>query len=405
MKVLMLAPEPFFEPRGTPISVYQRLRALSRLGHEVDLVTYHVGEDVQISNVTIARIPSVPFVHQVKVGPSLAKIVLDAVLFFKAFALLLRRRYDVIHSHEEASFIGMLLAALFQTMHIYDMHSSLPRQLMNLGYGPNGPVVLLFRWAERWTLNTSDAVITIDEELTEYVRGINPRLVVEQIDNMPINIGASGTELGAQYHAIRDQLRADGRLAVIYTGTFEPYQGLESLIQMAMLLPHAVADRVTFVLVGGKPYQTEALQAEIERLQPRSQFVLTGSVPLDDAFAYLGLGEVLISPRIMDTSVPLKIYSYLHAQRAILATRIRAHTQVLSDEFSLLVDPDPASLADGLTRLVEDDDLRPRLAGRAREHALKHYDPARYLSKVEGLYSRLIPRARPAEPAPSPTEH
>ena len=37
MKILMIAPEPFFEPRGTPFSEYYRIRALSALGHEIDL--------------------------------------------------------------------------------------------------------------------------------------------------------------------------------------------------------------------------------------------------------------------------------------------------------------------------------------------------------------------------------
>ena len=51
----MIAPQPFFEPRGTPFSVLGRLRALSELGHEVDLVTYHVGRDVPVANVRIIR--------------------------------------------------------------------------------------------------------------------------------------------------------------------------------------------------------------------------------------------------------------------------------------------------------------------------------------------------------------
>ncbi|MCH7624768.1 MAG: glycosyl transferase family 1, partial [Chloroflexi bacterium] len=48
MKILMLAPQPFLEPRGTPFSVLGRLKALSQLGHKVDLVTYHLGSDVEI---------------------------------------------------------------------------------------------------------------------------------------------------------------------------------------------------------------------------------------------------------------------------------------------------------------------------------------------------------------------
>ena len=42
MHILMIAPEPFFEPRGTPFSEYHRIRALIELGHTVDLVTYPV---------------------------------------------------------------------------------------------------------------------------------------------------------------------------------------------------------------------------------------------------------------------------------------------------------------------------------------------------------------------------
>ena len=44
----MIAPEPFFEPRGTPFSEYHRIRALTELGHQVDLVTYPFGQDVAI---------------------------------------------------------------------------------------------------------------------------------------------------------------------------------------------------------------------------------------------------------------------------------------------------------------------------------------------------------------------
>jgi hypothetical protein len=55
MRILMLAPEPFFEPRGTPFSEYHRLKALSELGHSVDLVTYPFGSDVALPNLRIIR--------------------------------------------------------------------------------------------------------------------------------------------------------------------------------------------------------------------------------------------------------------------------------------------------------------------------------------------------------------
>ena len=45
MKILAIAPEPFFQQRGTPMSVYYRTKAICELGHQVDILTYHLSEE------------------------------------------------------------------------------------------------------------------------------------------------------------------------------------------------------------------------------------------------------------------------------------------------------------------------------------------------------------------------
>ena len=67
----MLAPEPFFEPRGTPFSEYHRIKALGELGHRIDLVTYPIGRDVALPNLRIFRALRPPFVGSVLVFPFL----------------------------------------------------------------------------------------------------------------------------------------------------------------------------------------------------------------------------------------------------------------------------------------------------------------------------------------------
>src|SRR3954452_9201294 len=80
VKILMLAPEPFFEPRGTPFSEYHRIKALGELGHHVDLVTYPIGRDVELPNLRIFRSLRPPFVSRVPIGPSFTKLMLDALM-------------------------------------------------------------------------------------------------------------------------------------------------------------------------------------------------------------------------------------------------------------------------------------------------------------------------------------
>ncbi len=173
LKILMLVPEPFFTPRGTPYSVRGRLQALSALGHQVDVITYHVGTDIPFPNVRIYRTPRIRFIRTVPIGPSLTKVGLDMLLFGRAIVQLLRERYDVIHTHEEAGVMGAVLAPLIRAQHLYDMHSSLPQQFGNFQAYNYRPIVRLFEILERFVIRRADAVITICPELSERVAAID----------------------------------------------------------------------------------------------------------------------------------------------------------------------------------------------------------------------------------------
>jgi len=223
MRILMLAPQPFFEPRGTPFSVLGRLKVLSELGHQVDLVTYHLEQDVAIPQISIYRSPRVPWIRSIKIGPSLPKILLDVLLLVKAVQLLLRNRYDLIHTHEEAGFFGIVLAKIFRLRHLYDMHSSLPQQLSNFQSTAFRPVVRLFEMLERRVINSSDAIITICPALEDHVKEINGRAPEVMIENVtterdPADISeAEIQEFRANYPQV------DGKKIVLYAGTFELY--------------------------------------------------------------------------------------------------------------------------------------------------------------------------------------
>jgi glycosyltransferase involved in cell wall biosynthesis len=381
----MLAPQPFFEPRGTPISVYQRLEALSALGHRVDLVTYHLGADVHVPNVHVYRIPRVPFIDDVKIGPSWAKPLLDGLLFFVAFWRLLTTHYDVIHSHEEAAFFSIFLAALFRIPHVYDMHSSLPRQLENFGYGHWRPLVRLFEWMERLTLSSCFAIITIDSELEQYVQQINPRARHATIENraMPAKLRLVDSEL-------IDQLKqnVNSRQPVIYTGTFERYQGLDMLLKSARLVRER-NQRALFVLVGGKPGQIEQYRAIAAHEGVEDCVIFVGIVPPDEALAFLEIADVLVSPRTGGSFAPLKIYSYLFSGKPMVATRVPAHTGVLHDEVALLVEPTKEALAEGILTLLGDEAKREALGRRARKHALDQYNGEEYTTRLEQIYRSL----------------
>jgi glycosyltransferase involved in cell wall biosynthesis len=396
MKVLMISPQPFFEPRGTPISIYQRLLALSKLGHQVDLVTYPIGEDQQLPGLTILRTFTIPFIKKVPIGPSWKKLVLDFFLFFKVFWMLLSRHYDLIHSHEEGAFMGLILSFLFRRPHLYDMHSSLPRQLHHSRYAKVRPLVKLFSLLEDLVLKTCQVVLTIGQDLEDHVLTRNRHANHIRIDNIAISNNSNNGKISIA--EINSRLGLIGKFPIVYTGNFERYQGLGLLFESArsVIEKHP---QVVYVMVGGNASQTEHWKGEVARLGLENYVFFVGTIPLHETCHYLEIAEILVSPRTEGLSIPLKIYSYMQSGKPIVATNIAAHTQILTEETAVLVDRDPREFSKGILRLVEDPLLRETIGRRACELAEKEYSMEGYLTKLERAYL-AIQYAKPIQDIP-----
>jgi glycosyltransferase involved in cell wall biosynthesis len=387
MKILMVAPQPFFEPRGTPISIYQRLEALSAIGHHVDLLTYPLGQDVTFPNVRIFRTRRIGFIRNVRVGPSRAKILLDFFLMFKTLWMLITNHYDVIHSHEEAAFFCAPLSILFRRPHLYDMHSILPRQLTNFDYGNRRLFIRLFECLEMMVLKTSQAVITIGSDIEEYVIKINPSVQEIKIEN----IGLHAFQLPVEPQAIlklKENLGLNEKVPVIYAGTFERYQGLEMVLESAHIIRERFPE-VVFVFVGAKRTQVEIWTEKAQAMGVDDCTVFINAVSPQDSMVFLAYAKILISPRIAGTSVPLKIYSYMHSGKPIVATNIPAHTQVLNKDIALLVEPTKEDFAEGIITLLSNQLLCNQLGENAYRFALEHFNYQEYEAKVKQIYQSL----------------
>jgi glycosyltransferase involved in cell wall biosynthesis len=88
----------------------------------------------------------------------------------------------------------------------------------------------------------------------------------------------------------------------------------------------------------------------------------------------------------------MKIYSYMDSGTALLATRLRTHTQVLDDRTAYLVEPEPRALGSGLATLLRDDSLREGLAARAKDHVQREFTPQAARRKLEAFYDRIEAR-------------
>jgi glycosyltransferase involved in cell wall biosynthesis len=196
----------------------------------------------------------------------------------------------------------------------------------------------------------------------------------------------SVSELAIRYHTT-------DRSVILYAGTFEAYQGLELLVEAAPQVLKA-KPATMFLCVGGKEAQIAALQRQAAANGSEHGFFFPGVVVPEELESHFALADVLVSLRVSGTNTPLKIYSYLRSGVPIVATNVRSHTQVLTPEVALLVEPQADAIAGGIVQLLDDQELAWRLSQNARKLAQQVFSPEAYYTKVAEVYAFLETQRR-----------
>jgi len=329
----------------------------------------------------------------VKIGPSFAKLPLDALLTLTAIRRAIGGRYDAVHSHEEGGLIGVALAGLLRVPHLYDMHSSLPQQLTNFAFSRSAIVRRAFQAIERFMIRRSRVVIVICPSLEDTVRDIDRTANVVLIENAPGSADDAATP--AQAAAVRAAFGVSPQTRLIlYTGTFEAYQGLDLLFDAAARVRRSRPD-ARFVLAGGKPDQVARAKRQAEAAGIADVTIFAGERPASEIPAYLLACDVLVSPRSKGTNTPLKIYQYLRSGKPIVATRLVTHTQVLSDDTAILTGASPDEFARGILTALDDPARAAAVGRRALELAETKYSYEAYLERTRRALGALAPPPAP----------
>jgi glycosyltransferase involved in cell wall biosynthesis len=389
MKILLIAPQPFYEKRGTPLAVALLAKALGELGHEIDLVTYHLGEPWPIPSVTHHRAAKIPFMRSVKKGLSFSKLFLDIFVCAKAFRLSRKVRYDCIHGVEEGVMMGIVLKKLSGTPLIYDMDSSIPEQIGD-SRSPLWTLPLLVALAERlerWSVHNSDLVIAVCNTLKERVLSLEPGKNVAVLEDIPV-VEKAPVNLTSEICRLRSELKLEDRPCVVYTGTFEAYQGIDLLLDCIPLVT-AQQPETLFILVGGLPDQLERVSRQSEIRGISASILILGRRPLEEMPAFMALAKVLVSPRILGSNTPMKLYAYLQSGRPVVATRLPTHTQILDERVALLADPVPDCFAAAIVQLLQDNRLGEQIGTAAADLIESQFTYNVFKEKLKNAYSRI----------------
>lgn len=387
VKTLFLAPQPFFQERGTPIAVRLALQVLAeRAGHQVDLLTYHEGTEAPIPNVRAFRIKAPRWLRNIGPGISARKLLCDAIFTLTVFQMIWRSRhepYQLIHAVEEAVFVAWLVKVLFGVPYIYDMDSSLAMQVTEKWW-PLRPLFPLLQALERLAVRHSLAVVPVCDALA---------VIANQHGSSEVHVLSDISLLESPPAGDPPSLRREANippdhLVALYIGNLEAYQGIDLLLES---FSHAAKKhaRSELVIIGGTEEHIRHYQDKSATLGIHSRVRFLGPRPVTLLSPYLTQADILLSPRVRGNNTPMKLYSYLHARRALLATALPTHTQVIDSSVAMLANPAPDVFGEALVTLLQDSALRQRLADAAYELAERRYTFAAFRRTLNHIYDRV----------------
>ncbi len=180
----------------------------------------------------------------------------------------------------------------------------------------------------------------------------------------------------------------DNAKVMLYVGNLEGYQGIDLLLESFQQIYRQI-ESLYLVIIGGRDDHIAKYREIAEELGIGDRTKFIGPRAVSDLGGYLKDADLLVSPRISGNNTPMKIYSYLHAGKAIVATELPTHTQVLNSEIAILAKANPDSFAEAIKYALLDPNLAYDLGENARKYALEHFTYESFARTITDEYARI----------------
>jgi glycosyltransferase involved in cell wall biosynthesis len=385
LRVLMLAPTPYFADRGCHVRIYEEARVVRQLGHEVRLVTYHLGRD--LGDIPTDRIVRIPWYRKLTAGPSWHKPYLDILLFFKALSVARSFRPDLIHAHlHEGAFIGIFLKKILGIPLLFDCQGSLTGEIIDHGFVRSGsPLAALFAALERFINNNADAIVTSS---TAGAESLVSQWRVPTTKVTPLTDGVNTGEFvpGDRASARRSLGLPSDRPVVAFLGLLNRYQGVDLLLDVIAILKGRGV-RVHFLIMG---FPEEKYRRKAEERDLAGMITFTGRIDYRQAPDCLVAGDLAVSPKISLTEANGKLFNYMACGLPCLVFDTSVNREILGETGTYARFADPVDFADRLEEMLADPLGLTYLGERAREKAMAEHSWQARGGRLLQLYSHLV---------------
>jgi 1,2-diacylglycerol 3-alpha-glucosyltransferase len=390
LRVGIIAACPFPADHGTPGGIREKAEALVELGHDVHVITYAAHQPGEVRGVTIHRIAPVGPVHDIKVGPSKAKLLWDVQLVFKTIQVILRERLDVIHGiNYEGAMIGCLAKWATGRPLVYGAVNTMIDELDSYKFiWPPKLARVLARILDWAVPRLADRAVCYTDTIHRFL--LRAGVPADRVDIVKLGIDLSMFRNAAPAGA-RRSMNVNGDPLIVYTGVLNKFQRVDYLLQAMRVVRASVPTaKLAFVRTLDDEPQRREVEEMAEEEGVRDMVLFPPVIPFEQLPPYLAAADATAIPRPDCPGIPVKLINFMAAGRPVVVAR--GSSQGLRDGHEVLVvdDHDPVAMGHALVRVLQDKELAARLGRQAREAAYAEYDRQATTRVLVDVYRKAL---------------
>jgi glycosyltransferase involved in cell wall biosynthesis len=409
----MIAACPFPANHGTPGSIREMSEAIVERGHQVHIVTYHIGQDIPLHGPQLHRITPLTRETGVVVGPTARRPLYDLQLVFKTLQVVRDHRPDLIHAHGyEAALAAWLVRSATGLPTVYSGHNTMGDELASYKFiRPRWLADGLAKLLDAFVPRLADRCLPHSSNIAKFLQHMGLAARTDAVVNFGIDVDwmtrGDGTGLRAR-HGL-----GDGPV-ILYTGVLDRFQRLDLLLEaLAHVVHYEPRAKLLIVVTIDNPAHLAALREQARALGVAEHLVCTPPQPLAAVRDFLTICDVAVVPRPQAPGFPIKLLNYLAARRPCVLFASSSSRGLVDHENVLLAAPDSsAALGAGILEVLRDDELRRRLARNGHQLVRAHHDRRVIAAQICDTYLRALAAAgrmpllakRPLVAAPSPVD-
>jgi glycosyltransferase involved in cell wall biosynthesis len=385
LRVLMIAPTPYFSDRGCHVRIYEEANALRQLGVDVRIVTYHLGRD--LCQVPTYRACRIPWYKKIEAGPSWHKPYLDILLLFKAMGIARTFSPDLIHAHlHEGALVGYFLKKWLRIPLLFDYQGSLTAEISAHRFiNKKSLAHRTFALLEGSINKMADFIVTSSGPsasmlVTEWRLPANR--VQALIDGVDTDVFFPHSK-----EACRNKLNLKMDVPIIgFLGLLNEYQGIDILFEAIALLKSQNI-RLCFLIMGF-PEQAYAEKARALGLEGMIRF--TGRVDYRLAPQYLSACDVAVSPKISLAEANGKLFNYMACGLPTVVFDTPINREILGDTGIYATYGDARDLAQKIVMLATSEQMKQERSAKSRAKAVEEHSWLARGATLLELYGSML---------------